>query len=76
MPRIQLEDQDAVLLRLGMWPFAGRTLDQLTKEERTVIYKRREKLSGMAKAIRLPGVKSCKYRTSDIDALIQRNEAA
>lgn len=75
MPRIQLEDQDAVLVRLDMWPFPGVALTDVPKEKRQPIYEARKTLAHMAPAVRLPGVTAKKYRTTDIDRVIERSTA-
>ena len=74
MPR--LIDQDAALVELGMWPYQWRTMDELKEHERPKVYAKRRSLSEMLKAIRLPGEESRKYRTSDIEKLIEQNQAA
>lgn len=78
MPRIQLESQDAVLVRLAMWPdeFTGKTVKDVPKDQRKPIYVAREKLAGMLTEVRLPGIEDRKYRTKDVDDLIERSTAA
>ena len=77
MPR--LIDQDPALFELGMWPGDGRhftPFDALDEADKRRVYKNRNKLTKMLRFTRLPGEEAKKYRTKDIDALIERNTAA
>jgi len=76
MSRPRLIDQDTALWELGLWPYEGRTMRELNEEERRVIYKLRLKLSHMAPFAKLPGIEGRRYRTNDIDKLIERLIAA
>ena len=77
MPR--LIDQDPALFELGMWPGDGRhftPFDALDEADKRRVYKNRNKLTKMLRFTRLPGEEAKKYRTKNIDALIERNTAA
>lgn len=73
MPRTTLEPQDAVLVRLGLWPYPGRGMKDLAKAERPLVYQAREALSAMISPVRLPGHEDRKYRTQDVERLIENS---
>lgn len=73
--RIQLEDQDAALVRLDLWPYPGKTVKEVPKDQRRPIYDAREALAKMVRYVRLPGVEAKRYRTTDIDQLIEHSTA-
>ena len=72
MARTTLEDQDDVLVRLGMWPFPGKAIDEVLPDERGPIYDARNTLSRMLTPVRLPFIQAKKYRTEEIEALIKK----
>lgn len=76
MARVQLITQDDALRMLAMWPYPGRTIKELTTEERPLIYELRHKLRGIVAPIRFAGIQDTKYRMSDIETLISKSIAA
>jgi hypothetical protein len=74
MGRPQLEDQDEVLVRLAMWPYPGVKLEDVPKDKRKPIYDARNTLANMLTPVRLPGVERKKYRSADVDQLIERSQ--